>query len=173
MDHINFDLIDSSFDNLDLNVFSSTKEETNILSSIREEMDARKGNFSFIMKNKKKGLSKVFFIDLDVYRKNGAEEQKRKEGLQAISSAIQVSLKCLVIFYAWHDVEFCSLMHIRRNRKIINRLLIIMRTNGTITTINSPADALCYLYTINYPLPKKKKKKYQLIVHPKQEEKEK
>ena len=75
MDHINFSLVDSSFDNLDLNVFSSTKEETDILSSIKEEMDARKGNFSFIMKNKKKGLSKVFFIDLDVYRRNGTEEQ--------------------------------------------------------------------------------------------------
>ena len=44
MDHNNFDLIDSSFDNLDLNGFSSTKEETGILSSIKEEMDAKKGN---------------------------------------------------------------------------------------------------------------------------------
>ncbi|CAG8614290.1 7224_t:CDS:2 [Funneliformis caledonium] len=68
MDHINFSLVDSSFDNLDLNVFSSTKEETDILSSIKEEMDARK--------------------DLDVYRRNDAE-QNHKESLQAISSAIQ------------------------------------------------------------------------------------
>ena len=97
MDNINFASANSTFDNLNLYILSSTKEE----------MDARKGNFSFIMKNKKKGLSKVFFIDLNVYQKNGAEEQKRKEGLQAISFAIQVSLKCLVIFYAWHDVDFC------------------------------------------------------------------
>ncbi|RGB31096.1 hypothetical protein C1646_817563 [Rhizophagus diaphanus] len=69
MDHINFALTDSSFDNLDLNVFSSTKEETEILSSIKEQMDARK--------------------DLDVYRRNGAEEQNRKESLREISSAIQ------------------------------------------------------------------------------------
>src|SRR3989442_15346688 len=99
MDHINFSVVDCSFDNLDLNVFSSTKEETDILSSIKEEMDARKGNFSFITKNKKKELSKVFFIDLDVYRRNGAEEQNHKESLQAISSAIQVSLKGLASFY--------------------------------------------------------------------------
>ena len=78
----------------------------------------------------------------------------------------QVSLKCLVIFYAWHDVEFCPLMHIRRNRRIINRPPIIMRINGTITTITSPADALCYLYTINYPLPKKKKKNTDLSFIP-------
>src|SRR5947209_1294627 len=39
---------------------------------------------------------------------------------------------------------------------------MIMKINGTITTITtitSPADALCYLYTINFPLLKKKKKK--------------
>ena len=99
MDNINFAFINSSFDNLNLNVLSSTKEEMDMLSSTKEEMDARKGNFSFITKNKKKELSKVFFIDLDVYRRNGAEEQNRKESLQAISSAIQVSLKGLASFY--------------------------------------------------------------------------
>ena len=98
MDNINFSS-NSTFDNLDLYVLSSTKEEMDILSSTKEEMDARRGNFSFVTKNKKKELSKVFFIDLDVYQRNGAEKQNHKESLQAISSAIQVSLKGLASFY--------------------------------------------------------------------------
>jgi hypothetical protein len=102
MDNVNFASINSSSDNLDLNVLSSTKEEMDILSSTKKEMDAREGNFSFITKNKKKELSKVFvfFIDLDVYRRYGAEEQNRKESLRAISPDIQVSLKGFVFFYA-------------------------------------------------------------------------
>jgi hypothetical protein len=99
MDNINFASINSSFDKLDLNVLSPTKEEIDILSSTKEKMDARKGNFSFITKNKKMEFSKVSFIDLDVYRRNDAEEQNRKESLHAISSAIQVSLKGLASFY--------------------------------------------------------------------------
>ncbi|PKY57788.1 hypothetical protein RhiirA4_510941 [Rhizophagus irregularis] len=57
MDNTNF--ASTTFDNLDLNALSSTKEE----------MDAKQ--------------------DLGLHQKNGEEEQKRKEGLQAISSAIQ------------------------------------------------------------------------------------
>ena len=89
MDNINFASANSTSDNLDPYVLSSTKEE----------MDTRKGNFSIVTKNKKKEFPKVFFIDLDVYRRNGAEERNRKESLQAISSAVQVSLKSLASFY--------------------------------------------------------------------------
>ncbi|RIA95264.1 hypothetical protein C1645_734230 [Glomus cerebriforme] len=95
MNNINFASANSTFDNLDLYALSSTKEEMDtrkvnikmdninftsanptfdnldlyVLSSTKEEMDARK--------------------DLDVYRRNGAEEQNCKESLQSISSAIQ------------------------------------------------------------------------------------
>ncbi|RIA95723.1 hypothetical protein C1645_816311 [Glomus cerebriforme] len=79
---INFASANSTFDNLDPYVLSSTKEE----------MDARKGNFSIVTKNKKKEFPKVFFIDLEDYRKNGAEEQSRKGNLRTISSAIQLPL---------------------------------------------------------------------------------
>src|SRR3954447_10532037 len=102
--------VSTTFDNLDLYVLSSTKEEMDILSSTKEEMDARKGNFSFVTKNKKKELPKVFFIDLEVYRRK-AEPQRK---FTSNSSVIQVSLKGLVFFYAWHDVDACSLMHIRK-----------------------------------------------------------
>ncbi|PKC67587.1 hypothetical protein RhiirA1_509313 [Rhizophagus irregularis] len=61
MDNTNF--ASTTFDNLDLNALSSTKEE----------MDAKQ--------------------DLGLHQKNGEEEQKRKEGLQAISSAIQKKKK--------------------------------------------------------------------------------
>ena len=47
MDNINSN---STFNNLDLYVLSLTKKE----------MDARKGNFSFVTKNKKKKLPKIF-----------------------------------------------------------------------------------------------------------------
>ena len=87
------------FNNLNLYILSSMMKETDILSSTKEEMDARKGNFSFVTKNKKKELPKIFFIDLDVYRRNGTEEQNCKESLQAISSVIQVSFKGLAFFY--------------------------------------------------------------------------
>jgi hypothetical protein len=89
---INFASANSTFDNLDPYVLSSTKEE----------MDARKGNFSIVTKNKKKKFPKVFFIDLEDYRKNGAEEQSCKGSLRATSSAIQVSFKGLASasFYA-------------------------------------------------------------------------
>ena len=86
---MDFASANSTFDNLDPYVLSSTKEE----------MDARKGNFSIVMKNKKKEFPKVFFIVLEDYRKNGAEEQSRKGSLRMISSAIQVSLKDLASFY--------------------------------------------------------------------------
>ena len=59
MDYINFAFINSSFDNLDLNVLSSMKEEIDILSSTKEEMDARKGNFSF-KKIRKRNFLKYF-----------------------------------------------------------------------------------------------------------------
>ena len=92
MDNINFFSANSTFDNLNPYVLSSTKEE----------MDVRKGNFSIVTKNKKKEFPKVFFIDLEDYQKNSAEEQSRKESLRMISSAIQVSLKGLASasFYA-------------------------------------------------------------------------
>lgn len=81
--------------------FISTFNNPNpyILFSVKEEVDVRKGNFSFIVKNKKKELPKLFFIDLKVYQKDGTKEQNSKESLQTISSAIQVSLKALVLFY--------------------------------------------------------------------------
>ena len=89
---INFSSANSTFDNLDPYVLSSTKEE----------MDARKGNFSIVTKNKKKEFPKVFFIDLEDYQKNGTEKQSCKGSLQTISSVIQVSLKGLASasFYA-------------------------------------------------------------------------
>ena len=57
MHNINFASINSSFNNLNLYV----------LSLIKKEMNTKKNNFSFIMKNKKKEFSKVFFINLNVY----------------------------------------------------------------------------------------------------------
>ncbi|RIA82494.1 hypothetical protein C1645_862497 [Glomus cerebriforme] len=79
MDNINFASANSISDNLDPYVLFSTKEE----------MDTRKGNFSIVIKNKKKEFPKVFFIDLEDYQKNGAEKQSCKGNLRAISSAIQ------------------------------------------------------------------------------------
>ena len=67
-------------------------------------MDTRKGNFSIVTKNKKKEFPKVFFIDLEDYRKNGAEEQSCKGSLRAISSAIQVSLKVWLSLPFMHDM---------------------------------------------------------------------
>jgi len=90
MDNINFASANSTSDNLDPYVLSSTKEE----------IDTRKGNFSIVRKNKKKEFPKVFFIDLEDYRKNGVEEQSRKGSLRTISSGVQVSLKGLTSFYA-------------------------------------------------------------------------
>ncbi|GES77556.1 hypothetical protein GLOIN_2v1582480 [Rhizophagus clarus] len=79
----------------------------NILSSIKEEINVRKGNFSSIMKNKKKGLSKVFFIYLDVYQKNDIlEELNCKESLQTISFVIHISLKDLTSLYYPGKIPF-------------------------------------------------------------------
>src|SRR6185312_9132625 len=65
-----------------------------------------------------------------------------------------------------HDVNLCPLMHIRRKNNKINRQPMIRKANGTRITIISLWDALCYLYTNNFPLPKKRKK-IPTFVHPK------
>src|SRR2546430_15966136 len=52
----------------------------------------------------------------------------------------------------------CSLMHIRNNRISNNPngpQPMVVKVNGTTITIITPWDALSYLYTINFPLPKK------------------
>ena len=59
-----------------------------------------KVTLALLQKNKKKKFPKVFFIDLEDYQKNGAEEQSCKGSLQTISSAMQVSFKGLASFYA-------------------------------------------------------------------------
>ncbi|GBB86190.1 hypothetical protein RclHR1_12630008 [Rhizophagus clarus] len=116
MDNTNF--ASTTFDNLDLNVLSSTKEE----------MDARQ--------------------DLGLHRKNGEEEQKRKEGLQEISSAIQEK-----------QIDNQSSTDDYENKWNHNHH-------------NLPSR--CSLLPLHDQLspPEEKEKKYQLIVHHKQEEKE-
>ncbi|RGB36488.1 hypothetical protein C1646_741713 [Rhizophagus diaphanus] len=116
MDNTNF--ASTTFDNLDLNVLSSTKEE----------MDARQ--------------------DLGLHRKNGEEEQKRKEGLQEISSAIQEK-----------RIDNQSSTDDYENKWNHNHH-------------NLPSR--CSLLPLHDQLspPEEKEKKYQLIVHLKQEEKE-
>ncbi|CAG8570496.1 6999_t:CDS:2 [Funneliformis mosseae] len=123
MDNINFASANSTSDNLDPYVLSSTKEE----------MDTRKGNFSIVTKNKKKEFPKVFFIDLEDYRKNGAEEQSCKGSLRAISSAIQVSLK------VWLSPPF---MHDMMLMGTDCPQPMTVSVNGATISIETPEDAL-------------------------------